>query len=101
MEIGQRKGIKVKAVWLYINLKKDQPNALRAQNEVVFENLKSVGLKTQIWVGLDPKYFENLADSESLLQAVDMISYLSKRAKSLSCKLALYNHGGWFGNPEN
>jgi len=100
-KLAKARGIKVKAVWLYINLKKDHPNALRTQNEVVFENLKSVGLKTQIWVGLDPAYFENLSDSESLLQAVDMISYLSKRAKSLGCKLALYNHGGWFGNPEN
>lgn len=30
-----------------------------------------------------------------------MISFLSKRARSLDCKLALYNHGDWFGEPEN
>lgn len=100
-KLAKAKGINIRAVWLYINLKKDQPNALRPQNEVVFKNLESVGLKTQLWVGFDPMYFENLSESESLLQAVNMVSYLSKRAKSMGCKLALYNHGGWFGNPEN
>ena len=30
-----------------------------------------------------------------------MIEYLSNRAEALGCKIALYNHGGWFGNAEN
>jgi sugar phosphate isomerase/epimerase len=30
-----------------------------------------------------------------------MVSYLSDKAKKVGCKIALYNHGGWFGKPEN
>ncbi|NJN49896.1 MAG: hypothetical protein HC798_00330 [Polaribacter sp.] len=30
-----------------------------------------------------------------------MIEYLSNRAKNLQCKVALYNHGDWFGEPIN
>ncbi len=100
-ELAKEKGIDIKAVWLYINLNKDQPNALRAQNEAVFKNLKAVGLKTQIWVGLDPKYFETLDDETSLIEATKLIKYLAERAEELGCKVALYNHGGWYGKPEN
>ena len=91
----------VKAVWLYINLNKDKVGQLKSESEVLFENLEAVGLQTQIWVGFQPEYFENLSNEEALLQSVKMIEYLSNRAQKLGCKIALYNHGGWFGNPEN
>ncbi|WP_242205394.1 sugar phosphate isomerase/epimerase family protein [Aestuariivivens insulae] len=100
-ELAKEKGIAIKAVWLYINLRKDKPNHLNPDREVVFKNLKRVDLKTQIWVGFEPTYFESLTEAESLQEAIAMVSYLSKRAKSLGCKIALYNHGGWFGRPEN
>ncbi|APY08229.1 hypothetical protein BWZ20_07900 [Winogradskyella sp. J14-2] len=100
-ELAKEKGINIKAVWLYINLKKDRVDKLKPQSEVVFKNLKAVGLKTQIWVGFQPNYFNDLSEEESLREAKKMIEYLSKRAKTLGCKIALYNHGGWYGKPEN
>ena len=100
-KLAKQKGIEIKAVWLYINLHKDKVGALRPDAEVVFQNLKKTGLKTQIWVGFYPNYFDNLSDEESLRQSVDMVSHLSKKANALGCKIALYNHGGWFGKPEN
>jgi len=100
-ELAKAKGIAIKAVWLYANLYKDKVGKLGPDAEVVFENLEKTGLKTQIWVGFYPKYFENLSDKESLEQSVAMVSYLSNKAKKLGCKIALYNHGGWFGKPEN
>lgn len=100
-ELAKQKNIEIKAVWLYINLFKDRVDALRPDAEVVFKNLEITGLKTQIWVGFYPEYFDGLTDAESFEQSVAMVSYLSKRAKKLGCKIALYNHGGWFGKPEN
>ena len=100
-ELAKERNIKISAVWLYINLNKDKPNSLKPDSEVVFNNLETVGLKTQIWVGFEPTYFDNLTDEESLEQAVAMVSYLSERAKEIGCKIALYNHGGWFGKPDN
>lgn len=100
-KMANEKGITINAVWLYINLNKDDVGKLKPESEVVFKNLEAVGLQTQIWVGFQPKYFENLSDEESLKQSVAMIEYLSNRAQKLSCKIALYNHGGWFGKPEN
>lgn len=100
-QLAKEKDIEIKAVWLYINLFKDNINELRWDTEAVFKNLEKTGLETQIWVGFYPKYFEKLTDAESFNKSVEMITYLSKRAKSLGCKIALYNHGGWFGKPEN
>ncbi|WP_066224743.1 sugar phosphate isomerase/epimerase family protein [Formosa haliotis] len=100
-ELAQSENINIDAVWIYLNLDKDQPDTLRDQNEAVLKNLKLVGLKTQIWVAFDAKHFENLSDDEALADAVKMVSYLSERASKLGCKIALYNHGGWAGNSEN
>ena len=100
-ELAKEKGIEIKAVWLYINLSKDKVGELRPESEAVFENLKAVGLKTQIWIGFDPVYFENLSEEASLKHTVAMASYLSERANQVGCKIALYNHGGWFGKPNN
>lgn len=100
-KLAQEKGIEIHNVWLYINLSKDAPDALRAQNEAVFENLEKTGLHTQVWVGMDPKFFTNVSDKVAFEKAKAMIAYLSARAKSLGCKIALYNHGGWYGNPKN
>ncbi|WP_345006801.1 sugar phosphate isomerase/epimerase family protein [Snuella lapsa] len=100
-KLAKSHNITIRAVWLYVNLNKDRPNALKPESEAVFENLVKVGLKTQIWVGFEPTYFESLTKEVSLKQVVDMISYLSARASKIGCKIALYNHGGWFGNPVN
>lgn len=100
-QLAKQMGIDIKAVWLYINLAKDKPGELREQTEIVFENLAAVNLHTQIWVGFDPKYFQNLDNEQALDEAVAMVSYLAKRAKLVGSKIALYNHGGWFGKPKN
>jgi hypothetical protein len=31
----------------------------------------------------------------------EMISYISLEAEDLGCRVGLYNHGDWFGRPEN
>ena len=100
LNIAKSEGIKISAVWLYIN-NKDTLTALKRANEMVFESLKVTELSTQIWVGMDAEFFEGLSESQSLKKAQDMISYLSEKAQKVNCKIALYNHGGWFGDPKN
>ena len=100
-KLAKQKNIEIKAVWLYVNLHKDKVGKLRPDAEIVFKNLEKSGLKTQIWVGFYPKYFDKLSDEDSLKESVNMIKYLSEKANKIGCKIALYNHGGWFGKPEN
>jgi len=90
--IAKAAGIKISAVWLYIT-NKDSLLKLKSANEKVFDSLRSTELLTQIWVGIDAEVFNGLAHVESLTKASEMVAALAK--------IALYNHGGWFGEPEN
>ena len=100
LNVARAEGIKISAVWLYIN-NKDTLRNLKRANEIVFESLKAADLSTQIWIGIDAEFFEGLTQQQSLNKALDMISFLSKKAQKINCKIALYNHGGWFGESEN
>ena len=100
LKLAKAQGLKISAVCLYIN-NKDSIQNLKLANEAVFESLKTTQLSTQIWVGIDSQYFEGLMQAECLTKAKEMISYLSQRAKNLNCKIALYNHGGWYGDTKN
>lgn len=101
LKLAKENNIKINAVWLYINLGKDKVGQLKPHSEAIFKTLEKSGLKTQIWIGFQSQYFEKLTDEQSLLEAVAMVKYLSERAEKLDCKIALYNHGGWYGNPKN
>jgi sugar phosphate isomerase/epimerase len=91
----KRRGIKLEAVWF--------PAALNRDARLLLDGLKRHGIKTQLWVTMDaggpaksPQ--EQQARVETTAKA---IRPLAEEAAKLGCKVALYNHGGWFGEPEN
>ena len=45
--------------------------------------------------------FEGLSDPESLKLAVETARLILDRAQEAGCTLALYKHGGWYGEPVN
>ena len=99
-DLAQQNSIHVNAVWMWIDVA-DSVSHLSTNNEKILEILNETGLKTQLWMGISEPYFEGLSEDESMTKAVAMVSYLSDRAESLGCKVGLYNHGGWFGDPIN
>lgn len=59
-------------------------------------------VKTQIWLSLAvPKTFEALPHAEKLRLATEAVSTVARDAAAIGCSVGLYNHGGWFGEPEN
>lgn len=56
-------------------------------------------LHPQIWCVLGTP--ENGTDEEMVDQSVAEILQHAERTKLLGCKLGLYNHGGWQGEPDN
>ena len=101
LELARDNHIEVNALWLWIDDNWDSVGKLNESNERLFEIIEEAHYQGQIWVSFHANYFENLTDEAALAKGVDMIGYLSNRAKALSCKIALYNHGDWFGEPEN
>ena len=65
----------------------------------ILEMLKRHGIKSQLWVmGSDPKVE---AQEQRVEASAATIAPVAKLAKEYGCTVALYNHGGWFGEPEN
>ena len=100
-EIGilAEQGIKLSAVWFWVH--GDSNALLNSSNEFILETLKKTGTRTELWVSFPDNYYADNTDSENLQKAVTAIRQIHQRAKEIGCSIALYNHGGWFGEPEN
>lgn len=84
-------GIKITAWWM--SRGRDETN------RKIFEVIKRHQIQPQLWVLIDePKEDGQEAKVRS---AVEQIRPIAEEGKRLGCKVGLYNHGGWFGEPEN
>ena len=99
LRLAREHGIRVEAVWMWIEA--DRPGKLSETNERLLAALKEAGVSTQIWLGFAPGYFEGKSDEERVARGAEMVRYLADRAAETRSRVALYNHGDWFGEPEN
>ena len=99
--LARKQNIEINALWLWIDDRWDSVGQLNQSNERLFAIIEEAQYEGQIWVSFHANYFEDLADEAAVAKGVQMIGYLSRRAKALGCQLALYNHGDWFGEPAN
>jgi len=101
LRLAEDRGIDVTAVWLWIDGEGDRPGQLREDNERVLAAVAEAGISTQFWLGFNENFFEGLSGDEKVARGAEMVGYLSDRAAETGSRVALYNHGGWFGEPEN
>jgi len=99
--LAQENGIEIISVWIWMNPKRDSIHKLSPANEKLFKIVEELKLKTTFWVGLSDSYFKKTIPEESLELATNLIDHVAIKADSINCKVALYNHKGWFGNPLN
>lgn len=100
LDLAQKNKITVNAVWMWIDAS-DSVGGLSANNEQIFKIIEETSTNTQLWIGISETWLEGLSNDSSMTKSMDMVSYLSNRAAPLGCKIGLYNHGGWFGDPSN
>ena len=87
----QKEKIELTAVWFPANLGPDAQKLLAV--------IRKHELKPQLWVTMgDPAGADQAAKVET---AAKVIRPVAEEAAKLGCTVALYNHGGWFGEPEN
>jgi len=101
IELAKNGGIRMMAVWIWIDKDTDRVGQLSADNEQVLKIIKDSGLKTKLWVGFNNNFYADEADDLKVTKGVAMLNYLRDRAGSFVDGIALYNHGDWFGEPEN
>jgi len=83
--------IELTAVWF--------PAALDRNARLILDTLKAHRLTPQLWVmaQIEPTGGKD----DTVARAADTIAPVAREAQAIGCKVALYNHGGWFGEPEN
>jgi hypothetical protein len=92
-ELGElkRHNIELTALWF--------PSELNADARVLLDGIKKHNLRPQLWVMMQvtPQADQN----KTIASTAATIRPIAIEAQKLNCQVALYNHGGWFGEPEN
>ena len=87
----KKTNIELTAVWF--------PAGLNADARTLLDVLKKHGVKPQLWITMgEPAGTDQKEKAEAAAKALRPIAV---EAEKLGCRVALYNHGGWFGEPEN
>jgi sugar phosphate isomerase/epimerase len=86
-------GIALDAFWF--------PATLDDDARKILEALKRNKIKTQLWVTMPDPGPEAKTQKEKVDAAVKVLRPLAEEADKIGCTIGLYNHGGWFGDPEN
>ena len=78
------------------------PTVMNDEARLILEVLKRNNVKAQLWVtgGGDPT--KTSEEQRARVEAeAKRIRSIAEAAAPIGCTVALYNHGGWFGEPEN
>lgn len=90
----QRHNIELTAVWF--------PTTLDHDARFLLDHLKAHNIKTQLWVTGGGEPTRSPQEQSARIEAESArIKPIAQAAGQQGCTIALYNHGGWFGEPEN
>jgi len=101
IKLAKENGIRIAAVWLWIDNGTDKVGQLSEDNEQILSIMKESGLKTRLWVGFNNNFFAGENDDSKIAKGVEMLQFLKKHASQVATGVGLYNHGDWFGEPDN
>ncbi|KAA0990387.1 sugar phosphate isomerase/epimerase family protein [Dyadobacter aurulentus] len=98
MEALKSHNIKLKAFWLYSGPNPENDKIL----PIILDVLKRHNIKTEIWCMIAGiKDLDKMSQQEKIEVHAKPLTYIAERAAEIGCKVGVYNHGGWYGNPEN
>ena len=101
LKLAMENNIEIVSVWLWLNAERDSLASLSDANQRIMEIVNSLNLKTTFWLGFNGNFFEGLNHKQSVAKASKIVHFVAEKAKNIGCKVALYNHTGWFGKPMN
>jgi sugar phosphate isomerase/epimerase len=94
----KKHNIDLQAFWLYSGPNPENDEGLAA----ILDVLKRHKVKTQIWCMIGGiKGMDAMTQEEKIKAVAKPVSYIADKAAEIGCTVGLYNHGGWFGEPEN
>ena len=92
LELLKHHKIALQGIWFPANVGKD--------GEFILDLLKKHKIETELWVML-PQPDAKLSQDDKVKATAAFLAALAKRVAPQGCKIGVYNHGGWAGEPEN
>lgn len=94
IEETRKRGIEITAWWF--------PMQLNEEAKHILSVIAKHQIKPQLWVmGGGNANMTPEEESQFVQSEVQRLRPIADAASELGCKVGLYNHGGWFGVPEN
>ncbi|WP_207423573.1 sugar phosphate isomerase/epimerase family protein [Desertivirga brevis] len=93
----RKHNIKLQAWWLYSGPDPEKEGNLK----LILDALKRNDAKTEIWFMVGGIDLTNMSQEEKIKAIAKPVKYIATEAAKIGCNVALYNHGGWYGEPEN
>src|SRR5438105_1857535 len=87
----KKHNIELTAVWF--------PADLNSDARLLLDAIKKHELHPQLWVMMQIK--PQADQNKTIASTATAIGPVAIEAAKLNCRVALYNHGGWFGEPEH
>jgi len=101
IELSRKAGIQLRSVWLWIDDRSDRVGQLGEANRAVIDAVVRAKLSVEYWVGFNANFFDGLDEASRVRKGAAMVSYLRDQALVTGSTVDLYNHGDWFGAPDN
>ena len=94
----KKHNIKLQAFWYHTGANPESDKNL----PIILNVLKRHGVKTQIWLMASGiKDLDKMTQEEKVIAIAKPVQYVAEKAEEIGCTVGLYNHGGWYGMPEN
>lgn len=101
IKVSREAGIRIRAIWLWIEGGVDAAGQLGAGNRTVLNDVLAAQLPVEYWVGFHPDFFAGLDEPARMRRAAEMMTYLRDEAAKSHSTVMFYNHGDWIGEPDN
>lgn len=101
IQASRQAGVRIRAVWLWVEGGSDAVGRLGAGNRAVIDQFAAANQPVEYWVGFHPNFFANQDEPARIRAAAEMMTYLRDEAARSGSTVAFYNHGDWIGEPDN
>lgn len=98
LEAYKRHDISLHAFWMPVNT----ASPLDERHwPLVLDLAKRHNVKPELWVMLSDALVNEVPAETRAARAAEILAPAARAADRLGCRIGLYNHGGWFGEPDN
>ena len=98
LEAYARHGIALHAFWMPV----DTATPLTENHwPIVLDLVERHHLSPEFWVMLNNQLVDALPEESRVARAAEILAPVAHAAAERNCRLGFYNHGGWWGEPDN